>query len=126
MQTGLVVFVLACSTVSAYTLYDRCVKQCDNCLEFWGGNLFDARVCKTYCALTKGGSGNSAKCTFGAKMQKRVKSHPGTMECQKYCMGCIELYGKSNYDGYKCSIQCIESQGKTTDNECVIYSMFGK
>jgi hypothetical protein len=45
----------------------------------------------TYCVLTKGGSRNSTKCTVGAKVQKRAKTHPGTMECQKYCAGCINI-----------------------------------
>ena len=126
MNCGLILFLLACSSISAYTLYDRCIKQCSYCRAYWGDDLFDVTVCKTYCVLTKGGSRNSTKCTVGAKVQKRAKTHTGTMECQKYCAGCIYLYGKSFYDGYKCSVQCIESKGKTTDTDCTLYSMFVK
>lgn len=101
------------------------MKQCDNCQEFWGKQLFDAKVCKIYCVLTKGGSGRASKCSVGAKIQKQKKTHAGVMECQKYCAGCIDIYGKSFYDGYKCSVNCVDTGGKKTDTDCTVYATLG-
>lgn len=125
MQLCVLLFTIVLSTTTAFTFFNECVQQCDSCLEFWGQQLFDARVCKIYCVLTQGGSGRVSRCSVGAIIQKRKKSHPGVMECQKYCAGCIDMYGKSFYDGYKCSVNCVDSKGKKTDTDCTVYASFG-